>query len=95
MATSNVPSSASGVTENSPVQSWDAEQLRIQQSMKAKDAANISRAAAAAKAAEASFTNSAYGGMPPFQTNVHGSPALSDPNGAAGHTPAGKRKGRK
>jgi len=95
MATSNVPSSATGVTENSQYQAWDAEQLRIQQSYTARAAANARQAAAAAKAAEAAFTNSAYGGMPPFVTNVHGSPALADPNGAAGHTPAGRRKGRK
>ncbi len=85
---SGVPSSASGVTENSPVQSWDAEQLRIQQGMKAKDAANISRAAAAARAAEASFTNSAYGGMPPFTLNSHGVPSLPGPSKS---TPPRKR----
>ncbi len=80
MATSNVPSNATGATENSQYQAWDAEQLRIQQSYTARAAANARQAAAAARAAEASFTNSAYGGMPPFTLNSHGVPSLPGPS---------------
>ncbi len=95
MATSNVPSSATGVTENSQYQAWDAEQLRIQQSYTARAAANARQAAANARQAEASFAPGMANPLPPFQSNFHGSPALPDPNGATGHTPAGRRKGRK